>query len=78
MTSTMTRQQDIQDALCNRNIGPFGCDLAGYASSAAAADLLAHWETCDPPLETIQKLGDIDEVLSHLREWRKQVEAVNR
>jgi hypothetical protein len=52
--------------------GVFVSDLAGYAASAAAADLLVSWETMgegDAPLDVATRRSDVAEVVKALQEW---------
>lgn len=61
--------QAIADRLVNDET--FNLDLTGYAASAAAAELVAHWETCDPELTDVEKRGDVDAVIAELTRWKQ-------
>lgn len=67
MVTTNNKQQDAQETLLND--GVFDQDLAGYAASAAAADLVVQWGTYGQPIDSATKRQDVELVIVALRAW---------
>lgn len=63
----MSPQQRKQESLLAD--GTFPSDLAGYAASALVADLMAHWDTCNPPLDAATKRGDVRDAIAEVEQW---------
>lgn len=66
-----TPASTIQRELLTADVFP--PELTGYAASAAAGELVHHWRSCRPPLDTATMLGDIDGVIALLQRWRHDV-----
>lgn len=59
----------VQEELLNTRENVFGHDLCGFASSAAAAELVHHWRQCQPPLTLAERRGDLADVIAALQQW---------
>lgn len=65
------QQERIQEGLITDGIFP--AELAGYAGSAAAAELLYHWEAGGEPLDAAVKRADVQDVIRLLQTWAREL-----
>lgn len=63
----MPDQKQIQHDLITE--GVFNAELSGYAASAAAAELIHHWE--DQGAEVVDKWDDIRDTIDALQRWMR-------